>query len=69
MEETGAFVAATFIMNIWEQLLEQLHYDGRRTCQILARTVKTILPAWPTFPTRCGTDGFFHFSICCSNCL
>jgi len=36
---------------------------------ISARTVKTILPVWPTFPTRCGTDGFFHFSICYSNCL
>ena len=36
---------------------------------ISARTVKTILPVWPTFPTRCGTDGFFHFSICCSNRL
>ena len=30
---------------------------------------QTILPIWPTFPTRCGTDGFSHFSICCSNCL
>ena len=30
---------------------------------------QTILPIWPTFPTRCDTDGFFHFSICCSNCL
>jgi len=29
----------------------------------------TILPIWPTIPTKCGTDGFFHFSICCSNCL
>ena len=36
---------------------------------ISARTVKTILPVWPTFPARCGTDGFFHFSICCSNRL
>jgi len=27
----------------------------------------TILLVWPTFPTRCGTDGFFHFLICCSN--
>ena len=36
---------------------------------ISARTVKTILPVWPTFPTRCGTDGFFYFSICCSNRL
>jgi len=30
---------------------------------------QTILPVWPTFPTRCNTDGFFHFSICCSHCL
>ena len=36
---------------------------------ISARTVNTILPVWPMFPTRCGTDGFFHFSICCSNRL
>jgi len=34
-----------------------------------ARTVKTILPVWPRFPTRCGTDGFIHFTICCSNRL
>ena len=27
---------------------------------------QTIPHVWPT---RCGTDGFFHFSICCSNCL
>ena len=27
---------------------------------------QTILPVWPMFPTRCGTDGF---SICCSICL
>ena len=33
MEETGAFVAATFIMKSGRQLLEQLHHDGRRTCQ------------------------------------
>ena len=55
---------------IWEQL-----YTGAVTLwwqgylPILARTVKTILPVWPRFPTRCGTDGFFHFSICCSNRL
>jgi len=30
---------------------------------------QTILPVWPTFPTRCSTDGFFQFSIGCSNCL
>ena len=36
---------------------------------ISARTVITILPVLPTFPTRCGTDGFFHFSIHCSNRL
>jgi len=23
----------------------------------------------PVCPTRCGTDGFFHFLICCRNCL
>ena len=23
---------------------------------------QTILPVWPMFPTRCGMDGFFHFS-------
>ena len=33
MEETGAFMAATFIMKSGRQLLEQLHHDGRRTCQ------------------------------------
>ena len=36
---------------------------------ISAWKVKTILPVWPMFPTRCSTDGFFHFSICCNNCL
>ena len=36
---------------------------------ISARTVKTILPVWPRFPTRCGTDGFFHFLTCGSNRL
>jgi len=30
---------------------------------------RTILPIQHTFPTRCGTDNFFHFSICFSNCL
>ena len=29
MEETGAFVAATFIMKSGRQLLEQLHRNGR----------------------------------------
>jgi len=33
MEETGAFVAAMFIMKSGRQQLEQLHHDGRRTCQ------------------------------------
>jgi len=28
-----------------------------------------ILPVWHMFPTRCGMGGFFHFSICCGNCL
>jgi len=49
----------------WEQLLEMLHHDGSCTCQFR--------PEWsdytPVWPTRCGTNGFFHFSICCSNCL
>ena len=28
-----------------------------------------ILPIWPAFPTRCGTDGFFYLPICIySNC-
>ena len=27
---------------------------------------QTILPIWRTFLTRCGTEGFFDFSICCS---
>jgi len=31
--EAGAFVAAMFIMKSGRQLLEQLHRDGRRTCQ------------------------------------
>ena len=31
--ETNAFVAAMFIMKSGRQLLEQLHHDGRRTCQ------------------------------------
>jgi len=55
MEETSTFMAATFMMKSRRQLLEQLHHDCRRT--------------WPMFHTRCSTDGFFHFSICCSNCL
>ena len=33
VEEAGAFIAAMFIMKSGRQLLEQLHYDGRRTCQ------------------------------------
>jgi len=33
MEETGAFVTATFITKSGRQLLEQSHHDGRRTCQ------------------------------------
>ena len=36
VEEYGrdwCFVAATFIMKSGRQLLEQLHHDGRRTCQ------------------------------------
>jgi len=66
-EETGAFVAATFIMKPGGQLLEMLHHDGRRG-QFRPNS-QTILPVWPMFPTRWGTDGFFHFSICCSNCL
>jgi len=32
-EETGAFMAATFIIKSGRHLLEQLHHDGRRTCQ------------------------------------
>jgi len=28
---------------------------------------QTIQPIWRTFPTRCSTDGFFNFSVCCSN--
>ena len=65
IEETGAFVAAMFIIKSGRQLLEQLHYDGRCTCP----NSQTILPVWPTFTARCGTDCFFHFSICISNCL
>jgi len=33
MEEADVFVAATFIMKSGRQLLEQLHCDGRCTCQ------------------------------------
>jgi len=39
------------------QLLAQLHHDGRHTCQFRPKQ-------WD-----CSMDGFFHFSICCSNCL
>jgi len=67
-EETGASVAATFIMKSGRQLLEQLHHDGSRACQFRPKQ-STILPVWPMFPTRCGAYGFFHFSISCSNCL
>jgi len=31
--ETGAFMAATFILKSGRQLLDQLHHDGSRTCQ------------------------------------
>jgi len=48
--------AATGAVTLWWQVY----------LPISAQTVKIILPVWPTFPTRCGTDGF---SICCSNCL
>ena len=68
MEETGAFVAATFIMKSGSS------YWSSYTMMagILANfglNSQTILPVWPTCPTRCSTDGFFHFSICCSNRL
>jgi len=46
MEETGAFVAATFIMKSERQLLEQLHHDGRRTCQFWPKHC----PYGPHFP-------------------
>jgi len=65
MEETGAFVAATFIMKSGRQLLT--HYTMMAV--VLANfgpNSQTILPVWPMFPIRCSTDGFFHFSICCS---
>ena len=53
--------AATGAITLWWQVY----------LPILAWTVKTIPPIWPRFPTtcRCGMDGFFQFSICCSNRL
>jgi len=50
MEETGAFVAATFYHEIWEQLLEQLHYDGRCTCQFQPKQSRQYCPYGPRFP-------------------
>ena len=67
MEETGAFVAATFITNLgaassYTMMAGVLANFGPNSQDY-------ILPVWPTFPTRCDTNGFFHFSIYCSNRL
>jgi len=68
MEETDAFVTATFIMKSGRQLLKQLHHGGRHTCQF--RPEQSDYTAhMARISTICGTDGFFHFWICCSNCL
>ena len=56
---SGNLGAATGAATLWWQAY----------LPISAQTVKTILPVWPRFPTRCGTDGLFHFLICCSNRL
>jgi len=68
MEGTGKFVAATFIMKSGSS-----YWSSYTTMAgVLANfgpNSQTILPVWHTFPTRCSRDGFFHFSICCSNCL
>ena len=50
MEETGAFVATHVYHEIWEQLLEQLHYDGRRTCQFRLEQSRLYCPYGQRFP-------------------
>ena len=35
---------------IWEQLLEQLHYDGRRSCQFRPEQSRLYCPYGPSFP-------------------
>jgi len=35
---------------IWEQLLEQLHYDGTRTCQFRPKQSRLYCPYGPRFP-------------------
>ena len=47
VEETGAFVAATFIMKPGRQLLEQLHHDG---LPISARIVRLYCRYGPCYP-------------------
>jgi len=47
VEETGAFVAATFIMKPGRQLLEQLYQDG---LPILAQTVRLYCRYGPLLP-------------------
>jgi len=47
----------------WEQLLEQLHYDGRRTCQFRPKQPRLYCPYGPGFPldavrTASSTSGF-----------
>ena len=54
---------------IWEAAIGAVTPWWQVYLLISARTVRLYCPYGPCFPTRCGTDGFFHFSICCSNCL
>ena len=47
MEETGAFMVATFVMKSVRPLLEQLHHDG---LPISVQTVRLYCPCGPCFP-------------------
>ena len=50
---------------IWEQLLEQLHYDGRRTCQFRPEQSRLYCPYGPRFPLDAVPMTAENSSTCC----
>jgi len=50
MEETGVFVAATFIRNLGAATGAVTLYDGMRTCQFWPKQSRLYCPNGPRFP-------------------